>query len=71
MVTPLFRRALRNAADDRVARLKKFYEISVRKEVLSQESGYTKRGREIEKGSPMILLASFVGSAESDLRTAL
>jgi hypothetical protein len=30
-----------------VARLKKFYEITVQKKVLREETSYTKRGREI------------------------
>jgi hypothetical protein len=51
-MTPLFRRAFGNAADNRVARLKKFYEISAQKKVLPQETGYTKRGREIWEIAP-------------------
>jgi hypothetical protein len=47
MMTPLFSRAFSNAANDRVARLRKFYEKSAQKKVLRQEPGYTKRGREI------------------------
>jgi len=47
-MTPLFSRAFGNAANDHVARLKKFYEISAQKKVLREETGYTKRGREIQ-----------------------
>jgi hypothetical protein len=42
---PLFRRTFGSAADDRVARLKKFYEITGQKEVLRKATDYTKRGR--------------------------
>ena len=48
-MTPLFSWAFGNAADDLVARLKKFYEISAQKKVLSEEPDYTKRGREIKE----------------------
>jgi hypothetical protein len=49
IMTPLFRRAFGNAANDYVARLEKFYERTARKEVLRQRTDYTKRGRGIEE----------------------
>ena len=49
IVTPLFCRALGNGMYYRDASLKKFYEISAKKELLCEGSDYTKRGREMRK----------------------
>jgi hypothetical protein len=69
-MTPLFSRAFGNTANNRVARLQKFYEISAQKKGLREETDYTKRGREIWEIAHDCA-AVFRGFRENPIRIAL